>query len=164
MSQSIDRYVIVAMFPIVIAAWFVARSLAARTAQRFALVFASSVSIGLILAVTLFGRMLELSSWGHGTLTTSWLTDSTLWSNALDINRPWLLNFGLFLPAGFFCSLAFRRTLIAVLSLTGLSFAIEFIQRWMMLGTADPADLVANLAGVLVGVMCTGAVRLASGR
>jgi len=33
-----------------------------------------------------------------------------------------------------------------------------------MLGAADPADLVANFAGVLVGSMCAGIVRRASGR
>ena len=164
MTQTIDRYVILAMVPIVVVAWLVARAWASRTSHRFSLAFACTTAIGLILAVTLFGRMLELSSWGNGALTTTWLTDSALWSDALDITRPWLLNFGLFVPAGFFCLFAFGRPLITVLSLAGLAFAIEFAQRWLMLGAADPADLVANFAGVLIGSMCAGIVRRASGR
>ncbi|MEK0414877.1 MAG: hypothetical protein RL352_274, partial [Actinomycetota bacterium] len=75
MTQTIDRFVILAMVPIVVVAWLVARTWASRTSHRLSLAFACTTAIGLILAVTLFGRMLELSSWGNGALTTSWLTD-----------------------------------------------------------------------------------------
>ena len=108
--------------------------------------------------------MFELSSWGHGTLTSSWLTDAALWDDAIRIDKPWLLNVGLFIPAGVMLYLTFARVIRVLVGLVALSVAIEFVQRWLMLGAADPADILANSVGASIGLASAAMIRRASGR
>jgi len=144
--------------------WVLAKMWAPRFTVSFLCGFLSLMSIGLILSVTLIGRMLELSSWGDGALTVSWLTDSALWGDAIRIDKPWLLNVGLFIPAGVMLTLTFARVIRVLVGLIALSVAIEFGQRWLMLGAADPADIIANFVGAALGVACATGLRRASDR
>ena len=164
MTQTIDGHVILAMVPLTLMSWVLAKMWAPRFTVSFLCGFLSLMSIGLILSVTLIGRMLELSSWGDGSLTVSWLTDSALWGDAIRIDKPWLLNVGLFIPAGVMLTLTFARVIRVLVGLIALSVAIEFGQRWLMLGAADPADIIANFVGAALGVACATVLRRASGR
>ena len=51
-----------------------------------------------------------------------------------------------------------------LVGLVALSVAFEFVQRWLMLGAADPADIIANCIGVVFDVSSVTALRRASGR
>ena len=153
-----------AMVPLTLMSWVLAKMWAPRFTVSFPCGFLSLMSIGLILSVTLIGRMLELSSWGDGALTVSWLTDSALWGDAIRIDKPWLLNVGLFIPAGVMLTLTFARVIRVLVGLIALSVAIEFGQRWLMLGAADPADIIANFVGAALGVACATVLTRASGR
>ena len=164
MTQTIDGHVILAMVPLALMSWVLAKMWAPRFTVSFLCGFLSLMSIGLILSVTLIGRMLELSSWGDGSLTVSWLTDSALWGDAIRIDKPWLLNVGLFIPAGVMLTLTFARVIRVLVGLIALSVAIEFGQRWLMLGAADPADIIANCIGAVFGVACATVLRPVSGR
>ena len=108
--------------------------------------------------------MFELSSWGNGTLTVSWLMDSALWGDVIRLDRPWFLNVILFAPAGLTMALVFPKAIRVVVGLVGLSILIEFVQRWWMLGAADPADLIANCIGAAIGVTSARVLKRASGR
>lgn len=164
MTQTVDQYVIVALMPLVLLSWAVAKFWAARSVTPLFRCFFSLLSIGLVLSVTIIGRMFELSSWGHGTLTSSWLTDSALWGDAIRIDKPWLLNVGLFIPAGVMLTLTFAKVIRVFVGLVALSVSIEFVQRWLMLGAADPADIVANCIGALIGAAGAMIVSRVSGR
>ncbi len=161
MTQTIDRYVILAMVPLTLMSWVLAKLLASRSKTPFLQAFLSLLSISLVLSVTIIGRMLELSSWGDGVLTVSWLTDSALWGDAISIDKPWVLNVGLFVPAGLTVALVFPKATRVVAGLIALSVAIEFVQRWLMLGAADPADIIANYVGAVIGVACAKVLRRA---
>ncbi len=150
-TQTIDGYVAVALLPLGSVALAVSFALSRRFGLPFLRVLFAGLTLGVILSVTLFGRMLKLEHWGSGDLTVSWLTDDALWSGVADIDRPWLLNFALYMPAGFSLARAFVRAAVVVLLLAMLSLFIEFVQRWTMLGTGDPADLVANVLGASLG-------------
>jgi glycopeptide antibiotics resistance protein len=110
------------------------------------------MSIALILAFTLVARMLELTQWGDGELSASWLTDNALWGESVHIDRPWILNAVLFIPAGFTLARS-CHVWISVAALAALSVVIELTQRRLMLGAPDPADLVANVVGATVGAL-----------
>ena len=58
-----------------------------------------------------------------------------------------------FVPAGFAFERIFRRRWTAIGALAALSLAIEFTQRRLMLGTGDPADLIANVVGACLGAV-----------
>jgi glycopeptide antibiotics resistance protein len=49
--------------------------------------------------------------------------------------------------------LAGRKPGYVILGLALLSFSIETLQFWARSGIADPADLVANVTGALVGTV-----------
>jgi tetrahydromethanopterin S-methyltransferase subunit E len=162
-TQTIDGYVAIAMLPIAVIALGLAFVLSRRSRLSFAQVVLAALSLGAILAVTLFGRMLKLEHWGSGDLTVSWLTDGPSWSRVADIDRPWLLNFALYVPAAFLLVLAWGRAAAVVGCLAALSLVIEFIQRWTMLGAGDPADLVANILGATLGAIGAHVVRSRTG-
>ena len=108
--------------------------------------------------------MFELSSWGNGTLTVSWLMDSALWGDVIRLDKPWFLNVILFAPAGLTTTLVFPKAIRVFAGLVVLSILIEFVQRWWMLGAADPADLIANCIGAAIGVTSARVLKRASGR
>ena len=164
MTQNIDQYVIVAMLPLALLSWVVARLWASRSKTPFHRGFVSLLSLSLILSVTIVGRMFELSSWGNGTLTVSWLMDSALWGDVIRLDRPWFLNVILFAPAGLTMALVFPKAIRVVVGLVGLSILIEFVQRWWMLGAADPADVIANCVGAAIGVASATVLKRASGQ
>lgn len=164
MTQTIDQYVLLAMVPLVFLSWLLANLWASRSKTSPQSGFLSLMSVSLILSVTILGRMLELSTWGDGALTGSWLTDSALWKDAIRLDQPWLLNVGLFIPAGIALTLTTERVVQVIAGLAALSITIEFAQRWLMLGAADPADIVANCVGVAIGVAGASAIRRVSGR
>jgi len=165
MTQSLDQYVLVAMLPLTTAALLIAFPWSRRFAIPFRVAALTSMSIALILAFTLVARMLELTQWGDGELSASWLTDAALWSESLRIDRPWILNAVLFVPAGFALAKVARRAWISVAALAALSIAIEFTQRLLMVGAPDPADLVANIVGATLGALIAeGTTRLSCAR
>ena len=63
------------------------------------------------------------------------------------------LNIALFVPAGLAWTLLTRRPLRVVLLLGAASVAIEAVQAVTGLGANDVADIVANIAGSVVGMM-----------
>jgi hypothetical protein len=117
----------------------------------------AGASVAGILAVTLVGRLRKLSPWNRGAWAIDWLQSGDLWRHALVLDRGWLLNVALFVPAGAFLASMTRRPTVAFTVLVALSVAIEFVQRRYGLGAADPADLVANTIGAGIGV-CAGAL------
>lgn len=159
MTQTIDQYVLLAMVPLTFLSWLLAKRWASRSKTSPQRGFLSLVSVSLILSVTIFGRMLARYSWGDGALTVSWLTDSALWKDAIRLDRPWLLNVGLFVPAGIALTLTTERFVRVISGLAAMSITIEFAQRWLMLGAADPADIVANCIGVAIGVSFASVVK-----
>jgi glycopeptide antibiotics resistance protein len=163
-TQTIDQYVLLAMVPLTFLSWLLAKRWSSRLKTTPKRGFLSLMSVSLILSVTMFGRMLELSTWGDGALTGSWLTDSALWKDAIRLDRPWLLNVGLFVPAGLTLTLTTQRVVRVIAGLAALSITIEFAQRWLMLGAADPADIIANCVGVAIGVTSASTITRVSGR
>ena len=164
MTQNIDQYVIVTMLLLALLSWVVARLWASRSNTTFLRGFVSLLSLSLILSVTIVGRMFELSSWGNGTLTVSWLTASALWGDVIRLDKPWFLNVILFAPAGLTMALVFPKAIRVIMGLAVLSILIEFIQRWWMLGAADPADVIANCIGAAIGVASAKVLNPVSGR
>ena len=164
MTQNIDQYVIVTMLPLALLSWVIARLWSSRSKTPFLRGFVSLLSISLIFSVTIVGRMFELSSWGNGTLTVSWLMDSALCGDVIRLDKPWFLNVILFAPAGLTTTLVFPKAIRVIAGLVVLSILIEFVQRWWMLGAADPADLIANCIGAAIGVTSARVLKRASGR
>jgi hypothetical protein len=105
------------------------------------------LSIAAILAVTL--RIWVTQNFS----TVYWLFSPDQWVHAFHISGQWVLNAVLFAPAGFALVLAGRRPVYVVLGLAVLSLSIETLQFWARSGIADPADLMANITGAVIGVM-----------
>lgn len=152
-TQTIDGYSVLAFLPFVVLAPALGFLLSQRFARPWPLVTLSIASIGAVLAVTVFGRMLKLTSWGVGDFAVRWIVDGALWAHVLEPDRTWVLNAALFVPAGCLLTLTTRRPWLTVLSLTDFSLVIEFVQRGTRLGVADPSDLVANIAGAMAGTL-----------
>ena len=144
MTQTVDGYSVVAFLPFVVLAPALALPLSRRFGHSWWLLVFSIASVGAIVSVTVTGRMLKLTSWGRGDIVFSWLYDANSWSQALSLDRTWILNALLFAPAGCFCTLAFRRPWITLVSLSVFAFVIEMVQRSTRLGVADVSDLVAG--------------------
>lgn len=100
-----------------------------------------------ILAVALGARTL---TFGAG-VDFSWTLDAGLWSGAISPDAGWVLNLALFIPAGLFSMLAWRKPSRSIIGLALLSLAIECAQSVMGLGASDPSDLLANTAGAAIG-------------
>ncbi|MGA8048176.1 MAG: VanZ family protein [Dermatophilaceae bacterium] len=125
------------------------------------LVFASVLSVAGVLVFTLFregvlivedvvsGTPLVVPGWsGLG----SW-SPNGWWRATADPLRSTqvLLNIALFVPAVFLWTVITRRPLRVIAALAGLSVAIEIIQAVTGLGAADVADIIANVAGAVLG-------------
>ncbi len=158
MTQTIDRYAILAFLPFVVLAPGLGFVLSRRFARPWLLVSLAIASIGAVLAVTVGGRMLKLSSWGVGDFVLGWLVDGASWSHVLEPDRTWILNAALFLPAGCFVTLTTRRPWQTLVSLCAFSFVIEMVQRATRLGVADVSDLVANIVGAGAGTLIAAAI------
>jgi VanZ family protein len=112
------------------------------------------LSLAAILSVT-------LRIWvAYNFSTVYWLFSPDQWSRAFHLSGQWVLNAALFAPAGFALVLAGRKPGYVILGLALLSFSIETLQFWARSGIADPADLVANVTGAVLGTV----VALASKR
>lgn len=153
MTQTIDRYTLLAFLPFVLVAPLLGIALSRNVARRRLLIVMTVAALGGIVAVTLGGRMLKLTDWGHGVLTLDWLSDAASWKHAFDVDRTWLLNAVLFAPAGCLLTLTTRRPQLTVLLLGVGSMLIEIVQRWTSLGVADVGDLLANLVGASAGTV-----------
>lgn len=151
MTQSVDGYTIVAFLPFLVAASIVGALSARRSAHPWMLCTLTITSIGAIIAITIGGRMLKLTSWGRGDVVLSWLVDGASWAHVLEPDRTSVLNAVLFVPAGCLLTLTTRRSVGSVAWLSLLSFLIEVVQRWTRLGVADVSDLVDNIAGAAAG-------------
>ncbi len=151
MTQTIDGYTLLAFLPFLVVAPTLGLVLARKSARPWLLLTLTIASIGAIIAVTLGGRMLKLTSWGRGDFVLSWLFDSASWAHVLEPDRTWVLNAVLFVPAGCLLTLTTRRPWITVVSLSAFSLLIEVVQRWTRLGVADVSDLVANIVGAVAG-------------
>jgi hypothetical protein len=103
------------------------------------------LSVAAILALTLGSR-----HYG-GFADTYWLLDGALWQHCLRGDANFILNIALFVPAGFLCTRVSNRPFLSMGLLAALSLGVEHIQMWTGLGAADPADLVANTLGALIG-------------
>ncbi len=139
-----------AFIPLLLLSLILARPLARRFGTTSLLAAAALVSIASILAVTLGQRAVDFGA-GFGRFSLTWLVDLGLWSNAFEISSGWRWNLALFVPAGFFLTLAVGRPFRVFLGLLGLSLAIEISQGIGSLGAQDPADLLANGIGAAVG-------------
>ena len=124
MTQSLDQYVLIAMLPLAAAALSIAFVWSRRSSRSFGVAALTSISIALIPAFTLVARMLALTQWGDGELSASWLTDTALWRESLHIDRPWLLNVVLFIPAGFALTKVVRHAWTSVGALAALAVVI----------------------------------------
>lgn len=79
-------------------------------------------------------------------------------------NSEWLLNVVLFVPAGLAWTAVTRNAPLTLVWLAMLSFLIETVQSITGAGAPDPADLVANSTGALIGVVLGALWVLANGR
>lgn len=127
--------------------WLLSNKVAKRMRVSRALAFVSMGTISAILGLTLGARHFT------GTGETYFLTNDYLWAHSLVIDANWILNFALFLPAGFFLSRLFRSSLRTSIGLALLSLAIEHIQLLTAWGSPDPADLLANSLGAFAGAI-----------
>lgn len=127
--------------------WLLSKRVAKRMRVSRALAFVSMGTLSAIFGLTLGARHLT------GTGETYFLTNGYLWSHALLLDANWILNFALFLPAGFFLSRLFRSSLSTSIGLAVMSLAIEHIQLVTAWGSPDPADLVANALGAFAGAI-----------
>ncbi|MEY4373006.1 MAG: VanZ like family [Actinomycetota bacterium] len=150
-TQTIDGYSLLAFLPFLVVAPTLGLVLSRKCGHPWLLVTLTIASIGAIIAVTVGGRMLKLTSWGRGDFVLSWLFDRASWAHALEPDRTWVRNAALFIPAGFLLTLTARRPWITVASLSAFSLVIEVVQRWTRLGVADVSDLVANIVGATAG-------------
>ena len=151
MTQTIDGYTLLAFLPFLVVAPTLGLVLSRKYGRPWLLITLTIASIGAIIAVTVGGRMLKLTSWGRGDFVLSWLFDSASWAHVLEPDRTWVLNAVLFIPAGFLLTLTARRPWITLASLSAFSLVIEVVQRWTRLGVADVSDLVANIVGATAG-------------
>ena len=128
---------------------FLARRSAARALKSSpAKAFWALTSLAAVVSVTLLGRHFE------GLAPSFWLTDRTLWHGVFNSQQSnFVLNLVLFVPAGVAIALVLRRPILALTSLSVLSFAIECLQQVSGFGAPDPADWVANSIGATVGVL-----------
>jgi len=86
--------------------------------------------------------------------TSYWLFSPMMWGGAFDVfSGNWILNFALFVPAGFALTFSGRGYLQSFLFLSLLSLGIECLQFWARSGIADPADFMSNSAGAAGGVL-----------
>ena len=92
MTQTIDGYTLLAFLPFLVVAPTLGLVLARKSARPWMLLTVTIASIGAIIAVTLGGRMLKLTSWGRGDFVLSWLFDSASWAHVLEPDRTWVLN------------------------------------------------------------------------
>jgi glycopeptide antibiotics resistance protein len=83
---------------------------------------------------------------------------------SLSLDKQWFLNAALFIPAGLVLTWTFGKTTRVIVALLALSMSIEFFQRVFYLGAADPADIVANSIGAIIGAACSIPIKRASGR
>ena len=106
---------------------------------------------GVLLAVEVVsGAQLMLPGWLG---LREWSADG--WRRALADplgDTQVLLNVALFVPAGFLWTMITRRPWRVLAALGALSVGIEVLQGVTGLGANDVADIVANVAGALVGV------------
>lgn len=151
MTQTIDGYTLLAFLPFLVVAPTLGLVLSRKYGRPWLLITLTIASIGAIVAVTVGGRMLKLTSWGRGDFVLSWLFDGASWAHVLEPDRTWVLNAVLFIPAGCLLTLTARRPWITVASLSAFSLVIEVVQRWTRLGVADVSDLVANIVGAAAG-------------
>jgi hypothetical protein len=117
--------------------------------RRRVLVGGLVASLALIVAVTLLTRAVEGIWLGRPHLR--WLVDGEAWRDSLDIDASWLLNVVLFVPAGWFLGLLWRRPLATVAVLVASSLTVELLQSAGGLGATDPGDLLANSLGAALG-------------
>jgi hypothetical protein len=150
-TQTIDGYTLLAFLPFLVVASTLGLVLSRKCERPWLLITLTIASIGAIIAVTVGGRMLKLTSWGRGDFVLSWLFDSASWAHVLEPDRTSVLNAVLFIPAGCLLTLTTRRPWITVASLSAFSLVIETIQRWTRLGVADVSDLIANIVGTAAG-------------
>ena len=171
MSQFIDGFVILATTVLALTSWPLAKLWNSRSSRTFLQTYASLLSLSIIVSVTFGGRILskmlvtqsmdyKLLYWDDAEIPF-WFFDSHLWSESFSLDNQWLLNVALFIPAGLVLTWVFGKATRVVISLLALSMAIEFIQRVFYLGAADPADIIANSIGSIVGVACLVPIRRA---
>ncbi|MBI4934413.1 MAG: VanZ family protein [Actinobacteria bacterium] len=151
-TQTIDGYTVLAFLPFLVVAPTLGLVLSRRFSRAWSLVTLTIAAIGAIIAVTIGGRMLKLTSWGRGDLVLSWLFDRASWAHVLEVDRTWVLNAVLFMPAGCLLTLTTRRPWITLASLSIFSLVIEVVQRATRLGVADVSDLMANIVGAAAGM------------
>jgi glycopeptide antibiotics resistance protein len=152
-TQTVDQFTLGTFALMLVFSSAVAIPVARRTARPWWQVVLAFASVAAILAVTLVGRVRKLSPFNIGRWSVDWLHDGDLWRHAFDIDRGWLLNVALFVPAGAVITYVTRRPSMAFFGLVVGSLAIELVQRRYGLGAADPADLLANTIGAGIGVL-----------
>lgn len=158
-TQLIDAGALVVFVPSLLLAVLLSGPFARRWGTSRWLTALALASVAGIIAATLRERDLLLWSEDIGAILAcvgcdrfGWLTDADLWSGVTQVQVGWLLNVALFVPAGILLTLASGRPRRVLVGLIGLSFAIEVIQDLTFLGAPDPADLVANALGAVIGV------------
>ena len=80
MTQTIDGYTLLAFLPFLVVAPTLGLVLSRKCGRPWLLITVTIASIGAIVAVTVGGRMLKLTSWGRGDFVLSWLFDSASWA------------------------------------------------------------------------------------
>lgn len=97
---------------------------------------------------------LSLRFWeAHGTLTTFWLFTPGPWLHGLEMNANFLLNLSLYVPLASLLVLARKSCWRVALALSALSFVIETIQQFLLIGAGDRSDWLANSLGTVIGVL-----------
>ena len=152
-SQFVDAGVLLVLVPLLAAALLLGPLLARWWGTTTLIATAALGSLGGILAFTLGVRAITEGRREFVESDFSWLTDTSLWRSAFDLDPSWLLNVLLFVPGGVFLTVALRRPVAVFVGLASMSLAIETIQSLTRLGTADVRDLVANTIGAAVGVV-----------
>ena len=174
MSQFIDGFVILATAVLALTSWPLAKLWNSRSSRTFLQTYASLLSLSIIVSVTFGGRMLskifvtqsmdyKLLYWDDASIPF-WFFDSHLWSESLSLDKQWFLNAALFIPAGLVLTWTLGKATRVIVALLALSMSIEFFQRVFYLGAADPADIVANSIGAIIGAACSIPIKRVSSR
>ena len=154
--ESLQPPIVGTFLTLTILGLWVSRRIARRTAASRPALIAMTTSLAAVLALTAVPQM-GLVGIGHFTrlrieLFLAQLTDGNVWAHTWLLGLEGNLNIVLFVVPAFFATLAFRRYLPVVVSLSALSFALELWQAVTGGRAASINDWTFNTIGACVGV------------
>lgn len=116
------------------------------------LTFVALASVVLVVSLTLVNRGVAVSDRGPEFDLTWWTRNWAALPSLVAFDLGWWCNAALFVPAGFVWTALTERPRIVLVVVVAAVIAIETLHATVLSGAADPGDLVANVAGVGLGV------------